>query len=88
MAWLTGLPGKILKFTQGRATAFFMAFFVAGHLMAWFGKLTTVYVAYMGTLGGLVLGHSIKEDWAARNAPPAGGPDAPPAGDPNADNKS
>ena len=80
MEWLRGLSHKILQITHGRTTAFFIAFFLAGHAMAWFGKLTQVYVAYMLTLGGLVLGHSIKEDvMAARTGPPpSGGPDANP----------
>ena len=82
LGWLRDLAHKVLQMTHGRTTAFFIAFFIAGHIMAWFGKLTPVYVAYMGTLGGLVLGHSIKEDFAARAAAaagivtPLGGPDA------------
>lgn len=77
MAWIRELVHKVLQVTHGRTTAFFVAFFIAGHVMAWFGKLTPTYVGYLGTLGGLVLGHSIKEDMmAGRNAPPAlGGPD-------------
>lgn len=76
MGWLKNLPGKLVQFAQGRSTAFFIAFFIAGHVMAWFGKLTPTYVAYLGTLGGLVLGHSIKEDvFAARGLAPPGGPD-------------
>lgn len=62
MNWFRTLPHKILQITHGRTTAFFIAFFIAGHVMAYFDKLTGSYVAYMGTLGGLVIGHSIKED--------------------------
>ncbi|MBZ5700241.1 MAG: hypothetical protein LAN84_00180 [Acidobacteriia bacterium] len=70
------LCGKLLQITRGRTTAFFIAFFIAGHAMALLGKLTPVYVGFMGTLGGLVLGHSIKEDVvAAKYGPPPGGPD-------------
>jgi hypothetical protein len=77
MDWLRKLAQKVLSITQGRTTAFFIAFFFAGHGMALAGKLTPVYVGFMGTLGGLVLGHSIKEDYAERmNGPrPPGGPD-------------
>jgi len=75
MAWLQGLSCKILRVTQGRTTAFFIAFFLAGHAMALLGKLTPTYVGFMGTLGTLVLGHSIKEDVVAAKygPPPSGG---------------
>ena len=77
MAWFQGLAGKVLQKTHGRSTAFFIAFFVAGHAMVLLGKLTPTYIGFMGTLGGLVLGHSIKEDvMAAKYGPPTpGGPD-------------
>lgn len=80
MAWIRGFAQKVLSITHGRTTAFFIAFFFMGHAMAWLGKLTPVYVGYMATLGGLVLGHSIKEDVVAGiNGPPApGGSDADP----------
>jgi hypothetical protein len=77
MGWLQIVSNKILAITHGRSTAFFIAFFIAGHGMALAGKLTPVYVAYMGTLGGLVLGHAIQENvMAAKNDCPPGGPDA------------
>ncbi len=78
MDWLRNLAHRVLQITQGRTTAFFIAFFITGHVMAVLHLLTPVYVGYMGTLGGLVLGHSIKEDvMAAKNGtPPSGGPDA------------
>jgi len=69
VGWLRNLSEKVLTITHGRTTAFFIAFFLAGHAMAWFGKLTPVYVAYMGTLGGLVLGHSIQENVLLRKGP-------------------
>jgi hypothetical protein len=75
MGWLRGFAGRVLQVTQGKTTAFFIAFFLSGHAMALLGKLTPTYVGFMGTLGGLVLGHSIKEDvLAARNdsSPPGG----------------
>lgn len=78
MEWFRTLSHKVLQITHGRTTGFFIAFFIAGHTMAMLGRLTPVYVGYMATLGGLVLGHSIKEDvMAAKFGPPApGGPDA------------
>ena len=75
MSWLRNITSKILQLTHGRTTAFFIAFFVAGHAMALSGKLTHEYVIYMGTLGALVLGHSLKEDWAAAKL--GARPDAP-----------
>ena len=79
MAWLRDLSHKVLQVTHGRTTAFFIAFFLAGHAMALLGKLTPVYVGFMGTLGGLVLGHSIQENVLAANLPSTpGGPDADP----------
>jgi hypothetical protein len=77
MEWLRNLSHKVLQLTHGRTTAFFIAFFLAGHAMAMLDKLTPVYVGYMATLGGLVLGHSIKEDVMAGKfgTPAPGGPD-------------
>jgi hypothetical protein len=68
MKWLGNLTHRVLLITRGRTTAFFIAFFIAGHAMALLGKLTPVYVGFMGTLGGLVLGHSIKEDLVGQHA--------------------
>jgi hypothetical protein len=77
MEWLRGLAQNVLRITQGRTTAFFVAFFIAGHIVLVFDKLTPAYIGFMGTLGGLVLGHSIKEDvMAARNGSPGGTKDA------------
>lgn len=78
MSWVRDLAHKFLQITHGRSTAFFLGFFVAGHVMALLGKLTPVYIGYMATLGGLVLGHSIKEDLlqGKTEVKPPGGPDA------------
>jgi len=82
MEWMDSLSRRILQITRGRTTAFFIAFFVSGHVMAALGKLTTTYIAFMGTLGGLVLAHSAKEDYVAAKIPPAGGPGVGMARDP------
>jgi|GEM_PF-3215721 len=81
MKWLSNIVQKILQITHGRTTAFFLAFFVAGHAMALVGKLSQVYVAYMIGLGGLVLAHSTKDDLAVKwnGARPPSGPDPMPA---------
>ena len=56
--WLS----RIFAATQGRTTAFILAFFVSGNVMAWFDKLSYVYVAFMATLLSAVIGHSVKCD--------------------------
>lgn len=78
MQWLRDSVHKVLQLTQGRTTAFFIAFFITGNLFQIFHALTPTYVGFMGTLGGLVIGHSFKEDYAEKmNGPrPPGGPDA------------
>lgn len=84
MEWLRNFAHKILQITHGRTTLFFIAFYVSGNALAAFGKLTPAYAGYMGMLGALVLGHSIKEDVVAAvmgNAPP------PDPGGPNVDDK-
>ena len=78
MGFLSRIPSKILELTRGRTTAFFIAFFLAGHAMAFLDKLTPTYIGFMGTLGGLVLGHSIKEDVMAAKLGPQGEPNADP----------
>jgi hypothetical protein len=77
----------VLQITHGRTTAFFIAFFVAGNTLACLHNaagaplLTSTYVYFMATLGGLVLGHSVKEDLVemknrANGTPPERSPDA------------
>lgn len=60
--WLRRLAHAVLQATHGRSTAFFIAFFIAGNALALLGKLTPAYAGYMGMLGALILGHSVKED--------------------------
>jgi hypothetical protein len=54
---------KIFNWLHGRTTAFCILFFLSGNIIHWYGKLTMVYVAYMGTLLSAVVGHSIKESF-------------------------
>lgn len=53
---------KIFKYLQGRTTAFIAGFFIMGHILQWFHRLDGVYITYMGTLLGAIIGHSFKED--------------------------
>lgn len=90
MDWLRKLSQKVLSITHGRTTAFFIAFFISGNTFAALGKLNHVYVEFMVGLGGLVIGHSWKEDKAAQmlGARPPAGPDPPPGGPDGSDDKS
>lgn len=59
---------KLLDSLSGRTTAFCAAFFCAGNLMHALHRLDGTYIAFMGTLMGFVLGHSVKEDLVAKKA--------------------
>jgi hypothetical protein len=52
---------KLTSYLQGRHTLFAVAFFVMGHVMHWYHRLDASYIAYMATLMGFVLGHSVKQ---------------------------
>ncbi|PWT75523.1 MAG: hypothetical protein C5B59_08575 [Bacteroidetes bacterium] len=54
---------KILIWMQGRHTFFAFLELALGTALAWFHRLDMSYVALVGTIQGMVLGHSIKEDW-------------------------
>ena len=53
---------KLANFFAGRHTLYLVSAFTTGVGMAWFHKLDSSLVALLLGLGGLVLGHSIKED--------------------------
>ena len=53
---------KLFQITQGRHTAFTMAFFIIGNVMHWYHRLDGTYITFMGTLMGFVLGHSVQEN--------------------------
>jgi hypothetical protein len=52
---------KLTSALQGRHTSFVAAFFVVGNVLHWYHRLDSTYIAWMGTLMGFVLGHSVKE---------------------------
>jgi len=58
--------GNITTWMQGRTTSFCAAFFVTGNILHYLHRLDATYIAFMGTLMGFVLGHSVKEDWAPK----------------------
>jgi hypothetical protein len=80
MSWLRDAAHKVLQITHGRTTAFCIAFFVSGNTLAVLHNaagdslLTSTYVYFMATLGGLVLGHSVKEDLVELKNRAQGGP--------------
>lgn len=56
---------SIFQVAQGRHT-FFAAFFaVTAFVLAWYGKLTNSYAATITALQGMILAHSVKEDYFA-----------------------
>lgn len=61
-----GITASFFSFFQGRATTFAILFTVVGIILAFKGKLTGDYVALVGAVQTLVVGHSLKEDWFAR----------------------
>lgn len=66
---------KIAAWFSGRHTLFALLELTLGTVLCWFGHLNMAYVALVGTIQGLVLGHSIKEDYFGRKD------DAPKEGD-------
>lgn len=54
---------KAIKWFAGRHTMFAFLELALGTVLAWFGHLDLAYVALVGTVQGLVLGHSVKEDY-------------------------
>ncbi len=54
--------GIVYNFLGGRCTTFTIAFTAAGITLAFQGKLTPVFVAFVGAIQALILAHSVKED--------------------------
>lgn len=58
---------KLTKWFSGRTTTFCAAFFVTGTVLQGLHRLDMTYVAFMGTLLGAVVGHSIGQDHADKS---------------------
>lgn len=56
--------GKLIDYFRGTTRLLIASFFISGHVMTWYGKLSTSYIAFMVALLGGAVGHSIKEDIA------------------------
>jgi hypothetical protein len=61
--------GKIIDAARGRTTLFISFFTVAGHVMAWFHRLTPEYIGFMATILSVVLGHKISCDFFSKPDP-------------------
>lgn len=60
-----GMFQRMVNWCQGRTTAWLVAFFSLGNLFHVFHRLDATYISFMVTFMGIVLGHSIKEDYFA-----------------------
>jgi len=67
---------KFFAQLSGRTTAFCIGFFVSGNLLQWVHRLDATYIAFMGTLLGAVIGHSVKEDFFAGKTADSGKDDS------------
>lgn len=54
---------RVYRVFQGRHTAAAFAFFVTGNVFHYIHRLDGTYIAFMSTLMGFILGHSVKEDY-------------------------
>lgn len=60
-----GFIQKFFAKLSGRTTTFCLLFFASGNILQWVHRLDATYIAFMGTLLGAIIGHSVKEDWFA-----------------------
>ncbi len=61
---------KFFSKLKGRTTTFCVMFFISGNVLQWLHRLDATYIAFMGTLLGAIIGHSVKEDWFKNAAAP------------------
>jgi|SRR5579864_2240785 len=64
---------KLTDMFNGTSRFFAVVFTVCGIILAFKGHLTMEYVALVGSIQGLIVGHSIAQDYHERNS---GGTDA------------
>jgi len=65
MVKLQQMLDRILKLLQGRSTAAFFLFGIAGNVWHYFHRLDQTWIAFMVALLTFVTGHSLKEDYFA-----------------------
>lgn len=70
---------RVYNFFGGTSRFFALGFAVCGTVLAFEGKLTSVYVALVTALQALIVGHSIKEDYHERATKGASDADTTPA---------
>ncbi len=61
---------SVFKWLSGRTTTFLCGFFVIGNAAFFLHRLDAIFISFMATFMGLVIGHSIKEDVAKAKAKP------------------
>lgn len=71
---------RVYKFFGGTSRFYALVFTITGTVLAFEGKLTSVYVALIATLQTLIVAHSAKEDYHERAMKNSG--------DSNADNST
>ena len=54
---------KCVDALYGRTTTFCVAFFAMGNVLHFLHRLDWMYIGFMSTLMGFVVGHSVKEDY-------------------------
>jgi hypothetical protein len=54
---------KFFAWFQGRTTTFCILFFIMGNILQYQHRLDMTYITFMGTLMGIIVGHSVKEDY-------------------------
>ena len=59
---------RLFTWLAGRTTSFLAFFALMGTAMHWAHRLDPTYITFIGVIMGFVLGHSIKEDVAAKQA--------------------
>ena len=62
---------KLMSALAGRTTAFCAAFFVGGHVMHVLHRLDGTYITFMVSLMGVVVAHSVKEDYFSADKKPS-----------------
>ena len=67
IAWLKQKLASAIDAASGRTTLFAIAFFFTGNVFHYFHRLDANYIAFMSALLTLVLGHSVKEDYFAKD---------------------
>lgn len=58
---------RLINVVQGKTTGWLLAFFTIGNVAFFMHRLDATYISFMVTFMGIVLGHSIKEDYFSKS---------------------